>query len=80
MRAYLRVMPRAGVRDPQGEAVAQALKGLGFQDVAGVRQGKLIEIEIEAPDAESAARRLDEMAESLLVNAIVEDYEIEAGC
>ena len=80
MRAYLRVMPREGVRDPQGEAVAQALKALGFQDVAGVRQGKLIEVEIEAPDAESAARRLDEMAESLLVNAIVEDYEIEAGC
>ena len=79
MRVSLRIMPRAGVRDPQGEAVWQALNALGFNDVASVRQGKLIELEIDAPDAESAARRLREMARSLLVNPIVEDFEIEAG-
>ncbi len=79
MRAYLRIMPRAGVRDPQGEAVAQALESLGFHDVATVRQGKLIELEIDAPDAEAASRRLEEMARSLLVNPIVEDFEIEVG-
>ena len=79
MRAFLRIMPRAGVRDPQGEAVAQALKGLGFDDVASVRQGKIIELHIDAPDAETAGRRVGEMADRLLVNPIVEDFEIEAG-
>ena len=79
MRACLRIMPRAGVRDPQGEAVAVALAGLGFRDVGAVRQGKLIELEIDAPDAEAASRRIEEMARSLLVNPIVEDFEIEVG-
>ena len=79
MRAYLRIMPRDGVRDPQGEAVAQALAGLGFHDVVAVRQGKLIELEIDAPDAETASRRVEEMARSLLVNPIVEDFEIGVG-
>ena len=77
MRAFVRILPRAGVRDPQGEAVAQALNALGFADVRSVRQGKLIEVEIDAVDAETARRRLDEMAARLLVNPIVEDYEVE---
>ncbi len=77
MPAALRIMPRVGVRDPQGEAVAEALAGLGFTEVRSVRQGKLIELEIDAPDAETAFRRLNEMADALLVNKVVEDVEIE---
>ena len=77
MLAYLRILPRTGVRDPQGEAVAKALHAMGFTDLRSVRQGRLIEVEIDADDDETATLRLEEMAEKLLVNAIVEDYVVE---
>lgn len=72
-------MPRAGVHDPQGEAIRRALSGLGFPEAAEVRQGKLLALEIDTEDAEAARMRLEEMCEKLLANPVIEDYEIEIG-
>ena len=79
MRVVLRIRPRGGIRDPQGEAVAQALRSLGFDEVVSVRQGKLVELELATADAAGARERVGEMADALLVNRIIEDFEIESG-
>jgi phosphoribosylformylglycinamidine synthase len=68
------VMPRAGVLDPQGQAVRGALTQLGFADVGEVRIGKRIELDIPGDDPEGTAR---EMCEKLLANALIEDYRVE---
>ncbi len=68
------VMPKAGVLDPQGQAVAGALAGLGFADVGEVRIGKRIELSIDGDDPAGTAR---EMCEKLLANALIEDYAVE---
>ncbi|MFP5451389.1 MAG: phosphoribosylformylglycinamidine synthase subunit PurS [Thermoleophilia bacterium] len=68
------VMPRAGVLDPQGQAVRGALTQLGFADVGEVRIGKRIELDIPGADPEGTAR---EMCEKLLANALIEDYRVE---
>jgi phosphoribosylformylglycinamidine synthase len=68
------VMPKAGVLDPQGQAVAGALAGLGFAGVGDVRIGKRIELTIEGDDPAGQARA---MCEQLLANALIEDYAVE---
>ena len=76
MRATVLVRPKAGILDPQGQAVEGSLRQLGF-DVGDTRVGRLIEFEIEAasePDARSQATR---MCDELLTNPLVETYEIE---
>jgi phosphoribosylformylglycinamidine synthase PurS subunit len=70
MRARVLVRPKAGILDPQGQAVARALAALGFQGVGEVRIGRLIELELEDPS------RLGEMCERLLSNPLIEDHEI----
>jgi phosphoribosylformylglycinamidine synthase len=64
------VKPKAGILDPQGQAVQRALPALGFTGVSNVRVGRLIELEVEDP------ARLPEMCERLLTNPLIEDYEI----
>ncbi len=74
MRARVLVKPKAGILDPQGQAVQRALPALGFDGVTNVRVGRLIELDVADPS------RLDEMCERLLTNPLIEDYEIvEAG-
>lgn len=68
------VMPRAGVLDPQGQAVQGALERLGFAGVSDVRVGKRIEIEMDGPDPIGAAEL---MCDRLLANALIEDYRVE---
>lgn len=68
------VMPRAGVLDPQGQAVHGALAQLGFEGVGEVRIGKRIELEIAGDDPAGTAR---EMCDQLLANALIEDYTVE---
>lgn len=68
------VMPRAGVLDPQGQAVRGALTQLGFAGIGEVRIGKRIELDIPGDDPEGTAR---EMCEKLLANALIEDYRVE---
>jgi phosphoribosylformylglycinamidine synthase subunit PurS len=76
-RVHVRVMPRAGLLDPQGQAVEHALGALGFGGARSVRIGRAIELELDAAssgDAEAEARR---MCDKLLANPVTEDYEIE---
>ena len=70
MRARVLVKPKAGILDPQGQAVQRALPALGFEGVSNVRVGRLIELDVTDPS------RLDEMCERLLTNPLIEDYEI----
>ena len=71
MRARVLIRPKAGILDPQGEAVERALPALGFADVANVRIGRLVELDVED------AGELEAMCERLLANPLVEDYEVE---
>ncbi len=70
MRARVLIRPKAGILDPQGVAVERALPALGFQGVANVHVGRLIELDIED------AGQLPAMCEKLLANPLIEDYEI----
>ncbi|CAN5681820.1 phosphoribosylformylglycinamidine synthase subunit PurS [soil metagenome] len=79
MRARVHVTLKRGVLDPQGEAVRHALGTLGFQGVAGVRVGKVIEIELAVPDRAAAEAELARMCERLLANTVIEDYDVELG-
>jgi phosphoribosylformylglycinamidine synthase len=69
-RARVLVRPKAGILDPQGVAVERALPALGFDGVANVHVGRLIELDVEDPS------QLRAMCEKLLVNPLIEDYEI----
>lgn len=74
MKATVTIMFKNGVLDPQGEAVKSALVGLGFLGVKGVRQGKIIELEL----AEGADQnQVDKMCQQLLVNSVIESYTVE---
>ena len=74
MKARVTIMLKDGVLDPQGEAIRHALGGLGHQDVTGVRQGKLIELEV-ADDTDDAT--IDGMCRKLLANTVIENYRVE---
>ena len=77
MKARVFVTLKNGVLDPQGKAIGHALNNLGFASVGGVRQGKLIEIELNETDADKARSALKEMCDKLLANTVIEKYEIE---
>lgn len=77
MKANVTVTLKRGVLDPQGKAIGHALESLGFDGIGEVRQGKLIEIQLEDTDRAVAEVRLDEMCRKLLANTVIEDYCIE---
>jgi phosphoribosylformylglycinamidine synthase PurS subunit len=79
MKARVHVMLKDGVLDPQGEAVRHALGALGFDGVNGVRQGKVIELDLAATDAAAAEAEVKEMCEKLLANTVIESYQIEVA-
>jgi phosphoribosylformylglycinamidine synthase len=70
-------MLKDGVLDPQGEAIRHALGGLGHRGVSGVRQGKLIELDLDATDADAARTEVARMCEGLLANTVIEKYSVE---
>ena len=74
MRATVTVMLKQGVLDPQGEAVRHALGALGFDGVAGVRQGKVIELDLADGTDETTVRA---MCDKLLANTVIESYRVE---
>jgi phosphoribosylformylglycinamidine synthase len=76
MKAVVRVDLKAGVLDPQGQAVAHALQGLGFSEVEAARQGKIIELDLAGTDRAAAEARVREMCEALLANTVIERYEV----
>jgi phosphoribosylformylglycinamidine synthase len=77
MKATVVVMLKNGVLDPQGEAVRRALSSLGFEGVDGVRQGKVIELDLSAQDRAAAETEVRAMCEKLLANTVIESYRIE---
>ena len=76
-KVHVRIVPRAGLLDPQGLAVEHALTALGFSEASDVRIGKAIELEIDAPSAEDARVRARAMCDKLLANPVTEDYLVE---
>jgi phosphoribosylformylglycinamidine synthase PurS subunit len=76
VRATVLVRPKAGILDPQGEAVGSALGHLGF-DVQDARVGKVIDLELEAADEVAAKAEVERMCEQLLTNPLIESYEVE---
>lgn len=77
MKARITIMLKDGVLDPQGEAIRHALGGLGHKGVSGVRQGKLIELDLDATDPEAARAEVVKMCEGLLANTVIEKYTVE---
>ena len=75
MKATVLVRPKPGILDPQGQAVESSLRHLGFA-VAEARVGKLVELEVDADDEAEARTQLERMCEQLLVNPLIESYEI----
>jgi phosphoribosylformylglycinamidine synthase subunit PurS len=69
-RARVLIRPKEGILDPQGQAVERALPALGFHDVANVRVGRLVELDVADPS------ELPAMCERLLANPLIEDYEV----
>ena len=77
MKAQVIVRLKEGVLDPQGEAVSHALNSMGYHTVGAVRQGKLIELELEDTDPVQAEIKVKEMCEKLLANTVIENYSVE---
>jgi phosphoribosylformylglycinamidine synthase subunit PurS len=78
MRATVLVRPKAGILDPQGQAVESSLRHLGFA-VGEARVGRLVELELETDNAAEAQAQLERMCEQVLANPLIESYEIELG-
>ena len=77
MKAIVNVKLKEGVLDPQGKAVAHALGSLGFDNVENVRVGKQIVLTLDESDENKAKEEVKKMAEELLANTVIEDYDIE---
>ena len=76
MKIQVIVTLKNGVLDPQGKAIQQTLNGMNFDNVSEVRQGKFFEIEVNETDQNKAEDKVKEMCEKLLVNLIIEDFQI----
>lgn len=76
-RVEIRVMPRASLLDPQGQAVRHALHALGFAEVGDVRVGKHLVLQVDAPSRDDAAARARAMCDRLLANPVTEDYQLQ---
>ena len=77
MKARVTVMLKSGVLDVQGEAVRHALGSLRFAGVNSVRQGKVIDLDLDETDADSARATVTQMCDKLLANAVIESYRVE---
>lgn len=75
-RCAIHIVPRRGILDPQGKAVADALHSLGFAAVADVRVGQHVIVDTDAESAEAARDAIMAMCDKLLANPVTEDYEI----
>ena len=76
-RVAVHIVPRKGVLDPQGKAIEGALKSLGVDGVASVRQGKVFDIELAGADRAKAEAALKDAADKLLANTVIENYRVE---
>jgi phosphoribosylformylglycinamidine synthase PurS subunit len=76
VKALVTVMPKDGVLDPQGKAIARALASLGFAGVGEVRAGKVIELDLAETEPVRARAEAEEMARKLLANPVIERFEV----
>jgi phosphoribosylformylglycinamidine synthase len=76
-RVNVRILPRTGLLDPQGQAVEHALRALDFREASNVHVGKAIALEVDAESRDQAEARVREMCDRLLANPVTEDFEIE---
>jgi phosphoribosylformylglycinamidine synthase len=74
--AEVRVMLKPSVNDPQGLSIRNALRTLGFADVADVRAGKLISVTVDAASQQEAEQQVSAMADKLLANPVIETFEL----
>ena len=77
MKARIKIMLKSGVLDPQGAAIKQALNNIGFESVTGVRQGKVIELEVDGPNKSEVRSEIESMCNKMLANTVIENFEIE---
>jgi len=77
VRAKVHVFLKPGVLDVQGKAVENALHGLGWAGVEGVRVGRTIEFDLKSADAATAEAEVKQMCEKLLANTVIESYRVE---
>ena len=77
MKATVKITLKYGVLDPQGKAIEKSLGQLGFSGVNEVKQGKLIELDIDADTPEAAEKQITEICEKLLANTVIENYDIK---
>lgn len=77
MKARIKIMLKSGVLDPQGAAIKQALNNIGFESVTGVRQGKVIELEVDGLNKSEVRSEIESMCNKMLANTVIENFEIE---
>ncbi len=77
MKAKIHITLKSGVLDPQGKAIEGALRGLGFEGAANVRQGKIIEMTLDETNEAAARAVIEDMCKKLLANPVMENYAIE---
>ena len=77
MKARVFVRLKSEVLDPQGQAIERALKNLNENNIKNIRQGKLIEMDIEAKNVQEAKKSIEDITLKLLANTVIEDYKIE---
>ena len=79
MKARVIVTLKTGVLDPQGKAIEGALKSLGIEGVASVRQGKVFDVELAGADPAAGKAVLEKACEKLLANTVIENFKVEMG-
>ncbi|MDG2474011.1 MAG: phosphoribosylformylglycinamidine synthase subunit PurS [Paracoccaceae bacterium] len=77
MKLIVRISLKKSILDPQGEAISNSLKSLGFSKLNSVRQGKILELDLEETDPDCGVKIAKEMCEKLLVNSVIENYSLE---
>lgn len=80
MKAIIHITLKAGVLDPQGEALARALQSMGFEEVSQLRVGKIVEMTLDETDKAKAQSRVTKMCQELISNTVIEDYDIHSIC
>lgn len=77
LTAKVKIMPKAGILDPQGQVIMHSLESLGFRDIDDIRIGKMIEIKLDQPSKEEAEKAVKEMCRKLLANPNIESFEVD---
>ena len=77
-RVVIDVMLKPEIHDPQGDAVADSARRLGYGEILGVRQGKRFEVEIDGPADDAALEKVAKLASDLLANPVIEEFSLHA--